>query len=351
MKAEYARYTLRFKEKAVTSRDVLTSRDTYYIRIWDNAGENFGLGECALFKGLGDDDVPDYEERLRETCRAISSISSPGEIKVPPLTSLRFGVETALADLANGGSRMPFPTLWSLGKSEIPINGLIWMGPREKMLARIDEKLRDGFRCMKLKIGGIDFDDEMLLIKYIRDRFNPDQLELRLDANGAFTPGNALQRLERLSRYSIHSIEQPIKAGQWKDMERICRESPIPIALDEELIGCHDTAGKKELLDAIHPQYIILKPSLCGGLLSADEWISLAETGNIGWWATSALESNIGLNAIAQWVSAKSPSMPQGLGTGKLYVNNIPSPLAQVRDVLRYNPDAKWELPQLDWNN
>lgn len=350
MKAEYATYTLHFKNKAVTSRDTLTERATYYIRIRDDSGKNFGIGECALFKGLGDDDLPDYEERLRETCRAINAAKCREEIQLPPMTSLRFGVETALADLDNGGTRHPFPSQWSLGKSEIPINGLIWMGSAEEMLSRIDEKLNAGFRCVKLKIGGIDFNEELRLLQYIRNRFAPDRLELRLDANGAFTPGNALQRLEMLSTFSIHSIEQPIRQGQWKEMERICRESPIPVALDEELIGCTDTQEKESLLSAIRPHYIILKPSLCGGFASADEWISTAERHGIKWWATSALESDIGLNAIAQWVSVKQPVMPQGLGTGQLYLNNISSPLVQTRDVLRYNPDRKWELPQLDWH-
>ena len=349
MKAEYAPYTLLFKHKAVTSRDTLTRRDTYYIRISDDAGMHFGIGECALFKGLGDDDLPDYEDRLRKVCRDINSGADPCDMEIPPYTSLRFGVETALCDLANGASRRPFPTPWSEGVGEIAINGLIWMGSAEEMLARIDEKLRIGFRCMKLKIGGISFEDELRLLGYIRNRFSPDTLELRLDANGAFTPGNALERLERLSLYTIHSIEQPIKQGQWEEMAQLCRNSPIPIALDEELIGCRGITEKQELLDAIHPQYIILKPSLCGGFKSADQWISLAADRAIGWWATSALESNIGLNAIAQWVSAKNPAIPQGLGTGMLYVNNIQSPLLQERDILRYNPEVKWELPRLDW--
>lgn len=350
MKAEYATYTLLFKSKAVTSRDVLTKRHTYYIRIIEDDGEHFGIGECALFKGLGDDDLPDYEKRVREVCHEINSGTPLSDIKLPPYTSLRFGVETAIHDLTNGASRRPFPTLWSAGNGEIAINGLIWMGSADEMLARIDEKLRAGFRCVKLKIGGIDFNEELKLLGYIRDRFAPEQLELRLDANGAFTPGNAMNRLERLSRYDIHSIEQPIKQGQWKEMNQICHNSPIPIALDEELIGCRGIREKSELLDAIRPQYIILKPSLCGGFKSADQWISLSTERNIGWWATSALESNIGLNAIAQWVSAKNPVMPQGLGTGMLYINNIPSPLVQERDILRYNPDTKWEIPQLDWH-
>lgn len=351
MRAEYASYTLLFKSKAVTSRDVLTRRDTYYIRVWDDTGSRFGIGECALFRGLGDDDRDDYEGRLRSLCRSITRAGNADSIDVPPYTSIRFGLETALADLANGAVRKPFPSPWSEGDGEIPINGLIWMGTAEEMLARINSKLEAGFRCVKLKIGGIDFNEELRLLDYIRLRIPPSRLELRLDANGAFTPENALDRLDRLARYSIHSIEQPVRQGQWEAMSRLCQESPIPIALDEELIGCRDTTEKISLLDAINPHYIILKPSLCGGFRSANEWISLAAERGIGWWATSALESDIGLNAIAQWVSQKNPVMPQGLGTGALYVNNITSPLVQPRDVLACNPDLEWKIPQLDWHD
>lgn len=351
MKAEYATYTLLFKNKAVTSRDTLTSRHTYYIRIWDDAHERCGIGECALFRGLGDDDRPDYEEILKDTCRHISGTASLDELSLPPLTSLRFGVETAIADLTSGGNFRPFPSSWSEGLGKITINGLIWMGTAEEMLSRIDEKLHDGFHCVKLKIGGIDFDEELRLLRYIRERFSPESLQLRLDANGAFTPSNAMSRLEKLSEYSIHSIEQPIRQGQWEEMKRICRESPIPIALDEELIGCRSTEEKERLLATICPQYIILKPSLCGGFKAADEWVDLATMHGAGWWATSALESDIGLNAIAQWVSTKGVTMPQGLGTGQLYVNNIQSPLMLTGDELCYNPDKRWTLPQLDWHN
>ncbi len=351
MRAQYAHYTLRFKNKAVTSRNVLTERDTFYISITDDTTGARGIGECALFRGLGDDDRPDYEARLRGLCRAISHATLPNEIPVPPYTSLRFGFETALADLANGGTRCPFPSPWSQGKGEIAINGLIWMGNAREMLTRIDEKLAKGFRCVKLKIGGIDFNEELRLLSYIRKRFSPDSLELRLDANGAFSPDVALQRLEILSHFGIHSIEQPIRQGQPAEMRHLCALSPIPIALDEELIGCRSIDEKRHLLDTINPRYIILKPSLCGGFASADEWISEAEKRGIGWWATSALESNIGLNAIAQWVSRHNPVMPQGLGTGMLYVNNIDSPLVQTRDVLTYNPQLEWRIPDLNWHD
>ncbi len=224
------------------------------------------------------------------------------------------------------------------------------MGSFEEMHNRIREKLDSGFHCVKLKIGGIDFDEELSLIKYIRSKFSLDQIELRLDANGAFSPCDALNKLERLSVFSIHSLEQPIKPGLWDAMADICSKSPIPIALDEELIGINSRQDKQNLLNAIKPHYIILKPALCGGFSGADEWISLAEGQSTGWWATSALESNIGLNAIAQWVYTHNINLPQGLGTGKLYSNNIESPLVQTRDVLLYNSDTQWIIPTtLNW--
>lgn len=348
-RADYAAYTLLFKSKAVTSRDVLTRRDTYYIRISDNHSGETGIGECALFRGLGDDDREDYEDCLRDACRKINFASSLDEISATPYTSLRFGLETAVNDLRNGGCRRPFPSPWSDGKGEIAINGLVWMGNAQQMLRRIDEKLEKGFRCVKLKIGGIDFDEELKLLAYIRNRFPSSRLELRLDANGAFNPNDALVKLEKLAGYSIHSIEQPVKPGQWREMAEICRLSPIPVALDEELIGCNDDAFMERLLDEVKPAYLILKPSLCGGFYGAERWIHYAESKGVGWWATSALESNVGLNAIAQWISCRPTTMPQGLGTGGLYVNNVESPIVQERDVLRYNPETKWKFPDLEW--
>ncbi len=343
LQVAWAPYRLQFKFEAKTSRATMTYKDTYFVKVWDSsAPEVYGLGECALFRGLSADDVADYEMRLSEVCR---NVGAP----LPQYSSIIFGVETALRDLANGGVRQVYPGRWSRGEERIPINGLIWMGDRELMAQRIAEKLNGGFKCLKLKIGGIQFESEVELLRAIRQRFSADVLEVRLDANGAFTPSNALERLDVLSKFDIHSIEQPIKAGQVEAMAEICRKSPIDIALDEELIGCRSTAQKQQLLDDIKPKYIILKPALCGGLDASGEWATLAEKSGIGWWATSALESNIGLNAIAQWVSARGYNMPQGLGTGALYHNNIQSPVSLDGSAIVYNTEKQWLIPEMQW--
>ncbi len=348
LKASFCKHILKFYRPAITSRDVMLSKKTYFIKIWDDNNPSiYGIGECALFEGLSADDSPNYEAMLSLVCNNINNLDKHC---ISEYSSIRFGVETAFQDLKNAGRRIIYPSKWASGDDEIKINGLVWMGSFEEMHNRIREKLDSGFHCVKLKIGGIDFDEELSLIKYIRSKFSLDQIELRLDANGAFSPCDALNKLERLSVFSIHSLEQPIKPGQWDAMADICSKSPIPIALDEELIGINSRQDKQNLLNAIKPHYIILKPALCGGFSGADEWISLAEGQSIGWWATSALESNIGLNAIAQWVYTHNINLPQGLGTGKLYSNNIESPLVQTRDVLLYNSDTQWIIPTtLNW--
>jgi o-succinylbenzoate synthase len=345
LKADWSRYRLSFKFEAKTSRATMLYKDTYFVKVWrTSAPDIIGYGECALFKGLSSDDVDDYEQRLTEVCH---NPSKP----MPNYSSIKFGMETALADLNNGGNFNLFDCKWSNGLEQIPINGLVWMGDKETMAQRITEKLLAGFRCLKLKIGGIEFDRELDLLRTIRSQFNKSELEIRLDANGAFTPDIAMHKLEALSQFDIHSIEQPIKAGQPELMAEICKTSPIDIALDEELIGCRTCEEKTQLLAQINPRYIILKPALCGGLNDADEWIKLAEQRNIGWWATSALESNIGLNAIAQWLSARGYNMLQGLGTGELYHNNITSPIRLKSSSITYNPKLKWQLPTLEWQN
>ncbi len=347
MKAAYCRYILKFCQPATTSREVMLEKETYFIKLWDEKVPScYGIGECALFRGLSADDFPDYEDKLFSLCHRINTSQ---DFDLPEYSSIRFGYETAFKDYQNGGNRIIFPSAWTAGMDEISINGLVWMGDFDEMYNRINEKLKSGFRCVKLKVGGIDFAREVQLIEYIRGCFSVEQLELRLDANGAFSTENVMERLSLLSKYSIHSIEQPIKAEQWDNMRIVCKDSPIPIALDEELIGVSTTERKIRLLEYIKPQYIILKPALCGGISEAKEWIDLAESLGIGWWVTSALESNIGLNAIAQWVATLGVEMPQGLGTGQLYLNNIQSPLNQQRDVLQYNLEKTWGIPKLNW--
>jgi len=326
---------LHFKQPAGTSRGVYTTRKIWLVHLSD--GQREGVGECAPLPDLSCDALSDdeYASILNKVCE---DFCSSGEIDYEALRdypSMLFGLETALLNLQNG-DRL-FDTAFSRGETGIPINGLVWMGNHDEMLQRLEEKLEKGFRCIKLKIGAIDFDQELDLIRRIRDRFSFHEVELRVDANGAFPYDEALYKLELLSQYNIHSIEQPIKAGQWAYMADLCRESPLPIALDEELIGVNDPEMKRHLLNIIKPRYIILKPSLHGGMAGCREWIETARDLGIGSWITSALESNIGLNAIAQFASSvygDHITMPQGLGTGQLFTDNIPMPLEIRNDQL-----------------
>jgi o-succinylbenzoate synthase len=318
--------TLHFKQPAGTSRGVYTTRKIWLVYLSD--GKKTGMGECAPLPDLSCDVRNDYEEVLEGFCQ---KLCESGEIDYEAMRdypSMLFGLETALLNLQHGD--IMFDTAFSRGEVGIPINGLVWMGNYDEMLQRMEEKLEKGFRCVKLKIGAIDFDQELDLVKRIRDRFSFHEVELRLDANGAFPYEEALYKLELLSQYAIHSIEQPIKAQQWALMAELCRESPLPIALDEELIGVNDPEMKHHMLNIIKPRYIILKPSLHGGMQGCREWIKTARDMGIGSWITSALESNIGLNAIAQFaddVYGDHITMPQGLGTGQLFTDNIPMPL------------------------
>ena len=317
---------LHFKQPAGTSRGVYTERNIWLIHLSD--GKRTGIGECAPLPDLSSDALPDvqYETKLQQFCE---DFCQSGEINYEAMRdypSMLFGLETAVQAL----SEPLFDTPFSRGEEGIPINGLVWMGRYDEMLQRMEEKLKKGFRCVKLKIGAIDFEQEFDLIKRIRDRFSFHEVELRLDANGAFKYEEALYKLELLSQYAIHSIEQPIRQGQWAYMAELCRESPLPIALDEELIGVNDPEMKGHMLNIIKPRYIILKPSLHGGMMGCREWIETAKEQGIGSWITSALESNIGLNAIAQFASdvyGPHITMPQGLGTGQLFTDNIPMPL------------------------
>lgn len=295
-----------------------------------------GVGECAPLPVLSCDDIEDYAAVLRAFCDGFERTGVIDYEGMRDYPSMLFGLETALAHF-NAGSTMLFDTPFSRGGEGIPINGLVWMGTFEEMSARIEEKIRQGFGCIKLKIGSIDFDREIELIRQIRGRFGRKDIELRVDANGAFMPDEAMERLEMLARYDIHSIEQPVRAGQWEVMADLCRRSPLPVALDEELIGVNDSIRKRELLDKIQPAYIILKPSLHGGMKGTREWVELAAMRGIGSWVTSALESNVGLNAVAQLTAdiyGSSIVMPQGLGTGQLFTDNIPMPIEIRKDML-----------------
>ena len=326
----------------------MRQKDTYYIRLADSESDNIcGLGEAGLFRGLSCDDRPDYEQKLAEVCENIDRYAARPSL-LADWPSIRFAVETAVRDLSNGGRRIICPSPWTAGKETIVISGLVWMGDSNLMRERIATKLAEGFGCVKIKIGGINFDDEVGLLRFIRQE--APGIQLRLDANGAFTPANALDRLNRLAEFDIHSLEQPIKAGQWTEMRNICQSSPIPIALDEELIGITTKARKEMMLDEIRPQFIVLKPTLTGGIESSEEWIRLAGERGCSWWVTSALESNIGLNAIAQWTATLDSKMAQGLGTGQLYDNNIPSPLTLHGERLSYSPEDEWEIPPLQWH-
>lgn len=356
MKVQIKPHTLHFHQPAGTSRGVYTTRKVWYVSLHDsNIPEHIGTGECAPLPKLSCDDVEDYESLLGHFCHILETdnnkdgttekeafISDELREQLRPYPSIMFGLETAVWHY-NRRTTALSDTLFGKGERGIQINGLIWMGRYDEMNKRIEDKLNQGFSCIKLKIGAIGFDEEVELLHNIRNRFSKDVIQLRVDANGAFSPGDdALQKLNQLSKLDIHSIEQPIMAGQWQEMAHLCRNTPLPIALDEELIGTNDTLLKHELLDTIRPQYIILKPSLHGGICGSDEWISMAEQRHIGWWATSALESNIGLNAIAHWCATlqeqreKKTWIPQGLGTGQLFTDNIPMPLRIIGEQLWY---------------
>lgn len=332
MKAEYFRYLLEFKRPSGTSRGVLHEKETFILEISEN--EKKGVGECAIFRGLSFDDSPDYEEKLQWLCENIQQDYEFLKTYLKDFPSIWFGYEQALLNLKHGGN-IYFPSEFTEGGSPIIINGLIWMGSIDYMEEQIIDKLDQGFHCIKLKIG-VDWKSEHEILKKLRQKFSREILELRVDANGGFSKDEAKTVLQQLADLQIHSIEQPIKAGNIADMAKLCAETPTPIALDEELIGITDFNEKKKLLEIIKPQYIILKPALIGGFAGSDEWISLAESQNIGWWITSALESNIGLNAIAQYTFTKKSPMPQGLGTGALFVNNFESHLDLQGDLLRF---------------
>tara|TARA_R110002074_G_scaffold61561_6_gene148787 strand:- start:7988 stop:9040 length:1053 start_codon:yes stop_codon:yes gene_type:complete len=341
MKAIFKKYLLNFKNPSGTSRGILRTKETWFLILEDEG--KWGIGECGLFRGLSFEDVPNYEEK----CSWVAKHINLGEFELlkqlTDFPSLQFGVEQAFLSLCSNHPFELFESSFLTEHQPISINGLVWMGDKEFMCNQIENKLKDGFSCIKMKIGAIDFDTEIELLKSIRRRYAKNEVELRVDANGAFLPNEALQKLELLSKLDLHSIEQPIKPGQMNAMYELCRNTPLPIALDEELIGEVDVTKKEELLQTIQPQYIILKPSLVGGFAGCKQWIDLANASQIGWWVTSALESNIGLNAIAQWTATLGSKMPQGLGTGSLFVNNFESPLEVAKGGLFYNKTKSWD--------
>ncbi len=344
-------HRLKFKGPAGTSRGTLYEKQVYYLVIRNEKNGNTGIGESTTIPGLSIDDRSDCKNRLQATAKAIEQGEDLVTLKnkLTSFPSIIFGLEIAFKDLENGGKRLIFPTSFANGPHSLKINGLIWMNDYQTMLSQIHEKIEQGFDCIKLKIAAIAWDKELSLLEEIRANYSANSLEIRVDANGAFPSDTVMAKLSELAYYQVHSIEQPIATNNTKAMAEICRESPLPVALDEELIGYHDRDQKVKKLDTIQPQHLILKPSLIGGFEQADEWIRLAEERGIGWWATSALESNIGLNAIAQWVAQWKPEIPQGLGTGGLYTNNIPSPLEIDQGHIYINKNKSWNLNPI-WN-
>lgn len=342
--ASYKKHILNFKNPSGTSRGVLNTKETYFLIL--KTEEGFGVGECGLLRGLSIDDRPDYEAELNGVCENIALGVNEEDLyeALKEFPSIQFGVETAFKSLHSKNPFELFPSEFTRGEKSIPINGLVWMGDRVFMKEQISEKLKQGFTCIKMKIGAIDFNTELELLKSIRKEFSTEEVELRVDANGAFSPKEALEKLKTLSDLKLHSIEQPIKQGQWQEMARLCEETPLPIALDEELIGIFSEEEKNKLLDTIKPQFIILKPSLIGGFRGSDSWINLAKKYGIGWWITSALEGNVGLNAISQYTFTKNSKLQQGLGTGSLYTNNIESPLQVSNGTLSYSPNKDWNF-------
>ncbi len=329
-----------FKQPAGTSRGIYTTRTSWFIKVWepDNPAV-YGIGECAPLLDLSCDALENYEGVLNGICNIVFQTGIINDKLLRPYPSMLFGIETALLSLQRDGSTALSDTPFAHGKEGIPINGLVWMGNYDEMLERLHVKLQDGFKCVKLKIGAIDFEKELELIKVIRENFNCKQLQLRVDANGGFLPKEAMKRLEILTKYDIHSIEQPIRQHQWREMAELCKYSPLPIAFDEELIGINSKEMKNNLLDCLSPQYIVLKPSLHGGMSGTEEWIKLANERNIKSWITSALESNVGLNAIAHLaarVYGPKITFPQGLGTGQLFTDNIELPIKMKNNQIWY---------------
>lgn len=349
MKASYHQYILQFKNPSGTSRGILTQKETWFLVLETNGKK--GIGECGILRGLSADDRPDYEQKLQWVCDHIHLGEDKLWEALLEFPSIQFGVEMAFRSLRNESPLVLFPSEFTKGQKSIPINGLVWMGDEQFMKAQIEQKITDGFHCIKLKVGAIDFEKELGLLRFIRRNFTPGQIEIRVDANGAFEIDSALYKINQLSEFKLHSIEQPIQKNQHDTMAVLCKNTPFPIALDEELIGVFDIREQEQLLQKIAPQYLILKPSFIGGFRGTLQWIALAEKYRIGWWITSALESNIGLSAIAQFTYGLQNPMPQGLGTGGLYTNNFDSPLEVKNGRLHYNPDMNWQIKTVFFNS
>ena len=342
MKATYYKYILHFKQPSGTSRGVLTDKETWFLVLEENGKK--GIGECGILRGLSADDRPDYEAKLRWVCENIHLGAEKLWEELIEFPSIQFGVEMAFLSLQSENPFVLWPSKFTSGEASIVINGLVWMGDEAFMKRQIEEKIEQGFRCIKLKIGAIDFEKEKALLRFIRQNFDAKTIEIRVDANGAFSENDALDKINQITVFQIHSIEQPIQKNKTDMMSVLCKNTQLPIALDEELIGVFSLADKEALLQKVRPQYIILKPSFIGGFRGASEWIALAEKYQIGWWITSALESNIGLNAIAQFTFLQNNPMPQGLGTGALYTNNFESPLQVSQGQLWYRNELEWQF-------
>lgn len=348
-----AHHTLRFRFEAGTSRGILRTKPSWFVKVWlEGQPERFGIGECSILPKLAIDDRADFAERLKGYCQLLMDENGPDKIYSLPgidaFPSIITGLEMAIWDMLNGGVRHTFVNGFSEG-DPLEINGLVWMGDRDFMLEQIREKIARGFRCIKLKVGAIDFEQECALLAYIREHYTSEQITIRVDANGAFSEADVLPKLHKLAAYELHSIEQPVRAGQYKLMQEVCAKSPLRVALDEELINIHSLEQRQTMLTKVRPHYIVLKPSLIGGFQSSTHWIKTASALGMGWWITSALESDVGLNAIAHFTAELKPDMPQGLGTGQLFENNIPSPLEVANGYLRSVVGKNWDFSQLEF--
>ncbi|HEX2396225.1 MAG TPA: o-succinylbenzoate synthase [Bacteroidales bacterium] len=349
IKARSELIEFKFQRPATTSRGTHTSKKVQFIVLYHSDDPSIaGVGECSLFPGLSHDDVKGFKTKLAQTIERINQGDYYTDNSLTEWPSINFAIETAWKDLRANGSKVLYPSGFTEGKDSIWINGLIWMADKNDMIRQIRQRLNDGFTCLKLKIGALDLREEIEVLKFIREHCSAEELEIRVDANGAFTRSEALEVLKILSEYHLHSVEQPIAAGHPEEMAKLCSSSPVPVAIDEELIGKHNMAVRRKLLETIKPKYIVIKPGLLGGIAASKDWITLAKEKYIGWWITSSLETNIGLNAIAQWTYTLENHIYHGLSTGSLYNNNIRSPLYLHGERLYYDPERKWDLSPLE---